>query len=139
MNAKNTQSDKFPSYENGFKVYEEGKHRRYELLFAVNGGAFIIAKLFADKDVDAAKLGFLDPGLIALAMIVFTIVMGVDIYWFGIRMHAELDGEQQQLERTSKYETFGDKGRWVLFLIIATLALAWGLLLAGRMYQLWRL
>jgi hypothetical protein len=28
-----------------FRAYEDGKHRRYELLFAVNGGAFAIAKL----------------------------------------------------------------------------------------------
>jgi hypothetical protein len=64
MNTKNTQSDKFPSYENGLEIYEEGNDRRYELLFAVNGGVFIIAKLFADKDVDSAKLGYLDPALI---------------------------------------------------------------------------
>jgi hypothetical protein len=27
------------------KAYEDGKHRRYGLLFAVNGGAFAIARL----------------------------------------------------------------------------------------------
>jgi hypothetical protein len=32
-----------------FKAYEDGKHRRYNLLFAVNGGAFAVAKLFADE------------------------------------------------------------------------------------------
>jgi hypothetical protein len=31
-----------------FKTYEDGKHRRYTLLFAVNGGAFAVAKLFTD-------------------------------------------------------------------------------------------
>ena len=31
------------------KYYEDRKHRRYRLLFAVNGGAFAIAKMFAEK------------------------------------------------------------------------------------------
>jgi hypothetical protein len=26
-------------------LYEEGKHRRYSLLFSVNGGAFAVAKI----------------------------------------------------------------------------------------------
>jgi hypothetical protein len=30
-----------------FRAYEEGKHRRYNLLFAVNGGAFAVAKLLS--------------------------------------------------------------------------------------------
>jgi hypothetical protein len=36
-----------------FKYYEDGKHRRYSLLFAVNGGAFAIAKVFAEKNAGA--------------------------------------------------------------------------------------
>jgi len=32
------------------KYYEDRKHRRYSLLFAVNGGAFAIAKMFAEKN-----------------------------------------------------------------------------------------
>jgi hypothetical protein len=31
------------------KVYEEGKQRRYNLLFAVNGGAFAVVQLLADS------------------------------------------------------------------------------------------
>jgi hypothetical protein len=31
-----------------FKAYENGKHRRYNLLFSVNSGAFAVAKLFTD-------------------------------------------------------------------------------------------
>jgi hypothetical protein len=33
-----------------FRAYEEGKHRRYNLLFAVNGGVFTVAKLFGDPE-----------------------------------------------------------------------------------------
>src|SRR6266542_1212759 len=61
-----------------FKSYEDGKHRRYELLFAVNGGAFAIAKLFADKN-SARVLGSLSLCHLSVGMIVFTAVMGADI------------------------------------------------------------
>src|SRR5437762_1952081 len=45
-----------------FKTYEEGKHRRYTLLFAVNGGAFALAKFIADKvaqSMGGLKLSYL--------------------------------------------------------------------------------
>lgn len=31
-----------------FSDYEQGKHRRYSLLFSVNGGAFAITQLLAN-------------------------------------------------------------------------------------------
>ena len=37
-----------------FKSYEEGKHRRYNLLFAVNGGAFAIAKVLVEQKPEVA-------------------------------------------------------------------------------------
>ena len=40
---------KLGSYKEAFKLYEDGKHRRYQLLFAVNGGAFAIGRLFATR------------------------------------------------------------------------------------------
>ena len=49
-----------------FKTYEEGKHRRYTLLFAVNGGAFALAKFIADKatgSVGGLKLSYLCYGM----------------------------------------------------------------------------
>jgi hypothetical protein len=36
-------------HETLFKAYEDGKHRRCNLLFAVNGGAFTVAKLLGEK------------------------------------------------------------------------------------------
>ena len=69
----------------GFKAYEDGKHRRYSLLFAVNGGAFAVAKLFASED--AAKfLGNLTLRQLSFGMILFTVVMVADIFMFGEKM-----------------------------------------------------
>jgi hypothetical protein len=68
-----------------FKSYEAGKHRRYNLLFAVNGGAFAIAKLFGEENA-AAVLGNLSLRHLSLGMILFTIVMVVDIFMFGEKM-----------------------------------------------------
>ncbi|MFL5492904.1 MAG: hypothetical protein ACJ8DC_00825, partial [Gemmatimonadales bacterium] len=54
-----------------FKSYEDGKHRRYTLLFAVNGGAFAIAKLYAEKNAPAV-LGQLSLRELSLGMFAFT-------------------------------------------------------------------
>jgi hypothetical protein len=116
---------KFPTYEGDFKTYEDGNHRRYELLFAVNGGAFVIAKLFAEKDVVRDRLGFLHPGLIAVAMIAYTIIMWWDTYTFGQRMHWQLDEISQSSQEpfyrrlfarspSLEFETFGAVGKMVL-------------------------
>jgi hypothetical protein len=67
------------------KGYEDGKHRRYSLLFAVNGGAFAVAKLLADK-AGGDVVGDLRLEHLALGMVLFTTVMGVDIDAFGRRM-----------------------------------------------------
>src|SRR5262245_58477150 len=69
------------------KTYEDGKHRRYNLLFAVNGGAFAIAKLL----VGTAKEGGVVVGELRLChlaygMAAFTTAMVVDIDAFGLRM-----------------------------------------------------
>jgi len=74
----------------GFKPYEDGKGRRYGLLFSVNGGAFAIAKVFsekadkaADKNISTVLLGSLTIEYLALGMIAFTVVMVADIFAFG--------------------------------------------------------
>src|SRR4051812_37316462 len=66
------------------KAYEDGKHRRYTLLFAVNGGAFAVAKLLGEKG--AVGVGKLTMDHLALGMILFTAVMGVGIAFFGVEM-----------------------------------------------------
>jgi len=70
-----------------FKLYEDGKHRRYELLFAVNGGAFAIAKILGDK-TSVAVLGHLSHRELSAGMILFTLVMVFDIYMFGEKMRS---------------------------------------------------
>ena len=42
----------------GMSAYIDGKMKRYSLLFSVNGGAFLIAKLFTEKDTRAALGGY---------------------------------------------------------------------------------
>ena len=68
-----------------FKIYEDGKHRRYQLLFGVNGGAFAVAKLFTEANA-ITLLGNLTLSQLAIGMIIFTIVMTTDIYIFGWKM-----------------------------------------------------
>ena len=64
--------------------YEDGKHRRYSLLFAVNGGAFAIAKILSGVDEKSPHvLGHLTLPELAWGMILFTIIMVADIYAFG--------------------------------------------------------
>jgi hypothetical protein len=96
-----------------FKSYEDGKHRRYSLLFAVNGGAFAIAKLYAEKNAPAV-LGELSLRELSLGMIAFTVVMVVDIYMFGEKMRTNyLPG------------AFGWQGKAVLILIGVLLSAGW--------------
>lgn len=84
------------SLKDKLSYYEDGKHRRYSLLFAVNGGAFAVAKILAgvDQKSSEAMIGAADsgPALIlghltlpdlAWGMILFNIVMVADIFAFG--------------------------------------------------------
>jgi hypothetical protein len=96
-----------------FKLYEGGKHRRYSLLFAVNGGAFAIAKMFADPNATTI-LGHLSRRELSLGMALFTIVMAIDIFMFGEKMRKEfLPG------------AFGWQGKVVLILIGALVCGGW--------------
>ena len=99
----------------GFTAYEDGKHRRYNLLFAVNGGAFAIAKLFADKDA-SAFLRHLSLSQLSLGMIIFTIIMTADIFMFG-----------EKMRKTYVSDVFGWQGKVVLLLIGALICTGWAL------------
>lgn len=101
-----------------FKAYEDGKHRRYSLLFAVNGGAFAVAKLFSYEKT-ATGLGNLTLRQLSLGMILFTIVMVVDIFMFGEKMRA-----------TYLPNAFGWQGKMVLVLIGILICGGW-FLVAG--------
>ena len=106
-----TEEKKIPE---SFKVYEEGKHRRYSLLFAVNGGAFALAKLITDRDHSSASLGGLKLSYLCYGMALFTIVMSIDIYAFGYKMRS-----------TYLPDSFGWQGKLVLMLIAALICSGW--------------
>ena len=100
-----------------FKLYEDGKHRRYSLLFGVNGGAFAVARLFTDAEA-VSLLGNLTLGQLAIGMIIFTIVMTADIFVFG-----------EKMRKTYLKDTFSEYGKAVLLLIGFLICAGWFLVL----------
>jgi len=64
------------------ELYLEGKMRRYSLLFSVNGGAFLIAKLIGD----GKPTGGLSMFGLSVGAAVFTIIMTADIWLWGAGM-----------------------------------------------------
>jgi hypothetical protein len=95
-----------------FKIYEDGKHRRYALLFSVNGGAFTVAQLVAKTPREL--LGSLTLRQLAVGMIAFTAVMVFDIYKFGMGMSGRTHGD-----------VFHSEGKVVLLLIGLLICLGW--------------
>src|SRR5262245_43753188 len=88
----------FKAISDSFKAYEDGKHRRYSLLFAVNGGAFAVAKIFSAKILPAkilsdqnamVLLGQLTLPKLSFGMVLFTVVMVFDIFVFGEKMRCK--------------------------------------------------
>lgn len=74
------------SLKDKLTLYEDGKHRRYTLLFSVNGGAFAIAKLLVGAEGNPATvLGQLTLPELSWGMILFTVIMVADICAFGYR------------------------------------------------------
>ena len=75
------------SLKDKLTLYEDGKHRRYTLLFSVNGGAFAIAKLLVGAEgKPATVLGQLTLPELSWGMILFTGFMVADTYAFGYKM-----------------------------------------------------
>ena len=72
------------SIKDAYTLYEEGKKRRYGLLFAVNGGAFAIAQLL--NSTGNKLLGDLSLAHLAIDMGIFTILTVWDTYAFGEKM-----------------------------------------------------
>jgi hypothetical protein len=106
-----------------FELYEQGKHRRYGLLFSVNGGAFAIGRLLVgDPDNGEIVLGGLTIQLLAGAMIFFSLVMCVDIYQFGLKMKG-LD----KMLGSPDSQLFGVPGQVVLALLAIFLMAAWAI------------
>ena len=75
------------SLNEAFELYETGKHRRYGLLFAVNGGAFAIANLLTgEAGKPGIVLGNLTLQELSIGLAIFTAFMVWDIYVFGDNM-----------------------------------------------------
>lgn len=106
-----------------FELYEQGKHRRYGLLFSVNGGAFAIGRLLVgDPENGEIVLGGLTIQLLAGAMIFFSLVMCVDIYQFGVKMK----GLDKRLGHPNN-QLFAVPGQVVLALLALFLMAAWAI------------
>ena len=109
--------------KDGLELYETGKHRRYTLWFAVNGGAFTVARLLVDSSqTPGVVLGGLTLRALSLGMILFTLVLVADIFAFGVRMAGSLAHHDEP-------KVFGPPGRVVL--IVLGLLLCAGWLLVG--------
>ena len=113
---------KLPPY---FKEYEDGKHRRYGLLFSVNGGAFAVAKVLFDPNAKTV-LGALSLTQLAVGMILFTVVMVTDIFLFGRNLRSTLPCDPKDPASTTT-ELFAVRGQVVLALLGALLAAGWAL------------
>jgi hypothetical protein len=103
------------------ETYIDGKMRRYNLLFAVNGGAFAIAKLFSDPAAQALVGGLSLPHL-AVGAIIFTLVMTLDIWRWGQTMRQQFLGNQL---------AFTILGKGILVLLSSLLIAGWGLAAFG--------
>ena len=100
-----------------FKVYEDGKHRRYSLLFSVNGGAFAIAKLLAGGENLDKVVGHLHLRPLSVGMVVFTMLMVYDINKFAVKMRS--------LQENREPEVYGKPGKWVLRLTGILICAGW--------------
>ena len=118
-NATNTSRPAFD--EKLFEAYENGKHRRYNLLFAVNGGAFAVAKLLDEKGT--AGVGNLTVDNLALGMLLFTLVMTFDIAAFGVKMREREEPDPKKRSRWGGL--FALQGQFVLAAICLLLSGGW--------------
>jgi hypothetical protein len=112
-------ASKLGEYPAVFQFYEDGKSRRYNLLFAVNGGVLAIAKFFPSPG--GAFLSELTVRQVAAGMAIFTVLMGIDIWVFGMRMREA----GKDTGASAGRGIFSWWGRGVLAAICTLLVLAW--------------
>jgi len=105
-------------------TYIEGKMKRYSLLFSVNGGAFAVAKILREPNTTRI-LGGLTLQELAIGAVLFTILMGIDIFLWGQMMRTKFfDGEL----------VFKWAGKSILILLCILLILAWLIAAFGGAY-----
>lgn len=99
----------------GLSLYSSGQMKRYYLLFAVNGGAFAIAKLFGESETQAV-VGGLSLQALAIGCILFTALMWRDIYAFGELLRTQFfDGR----------DVFQEGAKLILACLCVLLILGW--------------
>lgn len=98
------------------ELYETGKHRRYTMLFSVNGGAFAVVKLIAAQPSKSCNAlpGHLSLPKLSVGMAVFTAVMIWDIFAFG-----------EKMRKVFLNDDFGWQGKAVLLVIGVLLCVGW--------------
>lgn len=115
--------EKEPEVLSGLATYIDGKMKRYSLMFAVNGGAFAVAKLMteADKAGNTILLGNLRLWHLALGAILFTVLLVIDIYLWGQMMKKKFLGDL----------AFNVPGKVILIFLGVLLVSAWILVASG--------
>ena len=98
----------------GLRTYIDGKLKRYNLLFAVNGAAFAIAKLATDRE-SKILLGHLTVSAVAWGAISFTVLMTVDIWLWARMMKKNFRGPL----------AFNRPGKGILLLLSGLIIVAW--------------
>jgi hypothetical protein len=109
----------------GLRTYIDGKMKRYNLLFSVNGGAFVIAQLLTDSN-SARILGGLNLRTLAVGAAAFTFLMCLDIWYWGDMMRRDFFENKQ---------VFGTPGRIILVSLGALLIAGWLIAAFGRSEQ----
>lgn len=99
------------------ETYIDGKMRRYNLLFAVNGGAFAIAQLLGDPNTQSL-VGGLSLTHLAVGAIVFTGAMTLDIWLWGHTMRTQF------MENKLAFTLVG---KFILLLLSGLLIAGWWL------------
>jgi hypothetical protein len=122
---------KYETWGEHDKTHEDGKHRRYELLFAVNGGAFAISKFAIGEEKAKMFLNSLTLREVAVGMIIFTVLMWRDIFVLGSRLRVDAGDNMKWDRRNPTKGTFSPWGRIVLGAICILLILAWGRVIAS--------
>jgi hypothetical protein len=98
--------------------YTEGKMHRYNLLFAVNGGAFAVGGFLLQPSANPLLKVF-PIEYLAQGAIVFTAVMTVDIWLFGQMMREKFVGDG----------AFTAPGKTLLLIICVLLIAGWAIVL----------
>ncbi|MDQ4121960.1 MAG: hypothetical protein M3209_10995 [Acidobacteriota bacterium] len=116
-------SDNF-SIKDAFGLYENGKQRRYNLLFAVNTAVFAIAQFINKERVVNDKFSVLS--IFSVGMILFTVVMVIDIFKFGKR-YRELVNQLASSDTPNKFKDsiFGGWGKFLLFFLGVLICVGW--------------